>query len=434
VFTERRGRVGLPGVIESRRQSVSFKPVTQRFISAFKFSASKQWKSRYSPPCREGLFDYAYNFVELDYRNASSGPPDEAFIGQSAAAQTQVPDEVRDLMELILHGGPSKGAGEVEIPQRDPFTAPYGYLSAWTLFLASKTLQCILNYFNSDTPIRWRFLLEVSQRYRSLIPCCSGLGRPPVISNYHSLYLELTFLAAIWPKGASTVDALKIDAYRNDCLQAITYNTLSHPLHHAYSSLRHGFRRLSNVDSTEYRELKRYLESTCHQTHLIDVELRDIYSVFVKSRAPNPYREWISGKPKAADTRKDRLLLWHGTPVDSVMGILDVGLQIRRKGSTLTGTMFGNGIYLADAASKSAGFCKHDMFKDTDAVLLLCEVDAGEDRIIQWKGNSLGPEVVKAQGKRCIQGVGRHVVPGWKQAEWEMPGEPKQGPVWLVGF
>ncbi|KAH7007851.1 uncharacterized protein B0I36DRAFT_204745, partial [Microdochium trichocladiopsis] len=70
----------------------------------------------------------------------------------------------------------------------------------------------------------------------------------------------------------------------------------------------------------------------------------------------------------------ERLLLWHGTRLSSLHGILDVGLQIRRRGVLYTGTMFGEGIYLADSSSKSAGYCRtRGSTGDGDAVLLLCE-------------------------------------------------------------
>jgi poly [ADP-ribose] polymerase len=244
------------------------------------------------------------------------------------------------------------------------------------------------------------------------------------------LYLELRFLQSLWPQGE--IDTMLIDAYSHGCLQMIAYRSLAQPLYQAYSSLRHGFRRLSNLNSTEYRELKMYLERSCHPSHSVQIKLQEIYSVFVKTGAPNPYRDWIDSNPGRDINKQDRLLLWHGTSLDSVMGILDVGLQIRRNGARFTGTMYGNAIYLADTSSKSAGFCKHGNFKDTDSVLLLCEADAGENRIRNYMSNANGHQDSRSKGARCIQGMGRSSPGGWKKAGWEMPGEPRKGTVWLV--
>jgi len=430
--TVRRGRVGtLYGSRLEKLESTNVKDVTNKFRSTFKKDTLFQWQRRY-PNSRSPLRNF-YSFVELDYRSPSREPQKTAFPNYGTTEQ-QIPEEVRDLMELMLYGGPQGGrgeaAGQASATGWDPFTAPYGSLSPWTFFSAFRTLQAIWGHLNSGKPIRWRFLLRASTRYRSLIPCCCGTDRPPVISNYHTLYLELRFLRSLWPRGE--VDTMLIDAYSHGCLQMTTYRSLAQPLYQAYSSLRHGFRRLGNINSTEYRELRSYLEGSCHSTHNLQIKLKEIYSVFVKTGAPNPYRDWIDSNPSRNVNSLDRLLLWHGTSLDSVMGILDVGLQVRRKGARFTGTMYGNAIYLADTSSKSAGFCKHTNFKDSDSVLLLCEADAGEDRMLNYISNANGHQDAKSLGVRCIQGMGRSSPASWKRADWEMPGEPKQGTVWLV--
>jgi len=165
------------------------------------------------------------------------------------------------------------------------------------------------------------------------------------------------------------------EAHTHAYFQLTLYGTLSQPMYRAFSSLRHGFRRLEpNPLAAEFRELKDYMEKSCHKIHGLRFELQEIYSVFIKSNLPNLYRDWINISRElaglGASVDEERLLLWHGTPLDSLLGILDLGLQIRRKGSTWTGTMFGNGIYFADASSKSATFCRHREWDDGEAVLL----------------------------------------------------------------
>lgn len=216
------------------------------------------------------------------------------------------------------------------------------------------------------------------------------------------------------------------EIHRRGTLQLNAWKAFTQPLYQAYSSMRHGFRRLTDSSTLEFRELKSYLEKSCHDMHYLTLELQDIYRVFVEANLPNPYRDWIEGKKHCPDVcGEERLLLWHGTPLDSLFGVLDVGLQIRKRGANFTGAMFGEGIYLADASSKSANFCKHGE-GDGEAVLLLCEADVGAQRIRSQRSIWNGHTVIAESGgqHRCIEGLGRVGPVKWRQVGWEMGGLP----------
>lgn len=62
----------------------------------------------------------------------------------------------------------------------------------------------------------------------------------------------------------------------------------------------------------------------------------------------------------------NRRLLWHGSPVSNFASILRQGLVI---GPT-------RGIFFADIAGKSVGFCRAN--QGEDAFVLLCEVELGQ--------------------------------------------------------
>ncbi|KAI9005415.1 Poly polymerase, partial [Gaertneriomyces semiglobifer] len=66
-----------------------------------------------------------------------------------------------------------------------------------------------------------------------------------------------------------------------------------------------------------------------------------------------------------------RKLLWHGSRVCNMMGILSQGLKVAPVEANSTGYMFGKGIYFADAFCKSIGYCSTSAGY---ACLLLCEV------------------------------------------------------------
>ncbi|KAK0706290.1 hypothetical protein B0T26DRAFT_446870 [Lasiosphaeria miniovina] len=426
----REGRVGLAGVPRQVMHSTDLKAVATRFRKIFRDRTGVTWQRRFeAPPSgREGHF----TFVALDYRIASLRSyrlPDYSVVSSN------VNEEVRDLMEFMLYGGPiqqekNHGLTTSTLAPLSPskFSAPYEQLSSWSTFLAFKILDGICKIVDSSQQIHWKAILRATSRYRSQIPFCAGAaGRCPTISSYHAIFLELKLLHSLWPRPETAALLTEIHCRGNAQLSA--HKSLAQPLYRAYSSLRHGFRRLT--DSGEFRGIRAYLDNSCHASHNLKIELQDIYRVFVKNNLPNPYRDWIEAVPpvvKQAEGEMERLLLWHGTPADSLVGILDTGLQIRRPGATFTGTMFGNGIYLADVASKSAGYCRHRIWNG-EAVLLLCEADVGTSRMRSRVSIPNGHQVVEmSAGKhRCIEGVGTIVPSGWMRIWWDMEGPPYSG-------
>jgi len=428
----REGRVGLQGVGTCVVKSSDRRAVTAKFRQLFRNATGLLWDRRYDlSPIRE----LSFTFVGLDYHGTIARPKE---LPNYAMVDAKVKEEVRDLMELILYGGyaPKRNDGE-DVSVRgswSEFSAPYEQLSPWTIFSAFKTLEYIWKYLESGRVIQWKTILRASSQYYSHIPTCIH-GRIPVLSSYHAIFLELKFLHSLWPR--QEMAKMLAEIYRRGSLQLNAFKTLAQPLYQGYSSLRHGFRRLMDPRTVEFRELKYYLENSCQSTHRLDLELQDIYRVFVKANLPNPYHDWIKSKRGNDPCGEERFLLWHGTPPDSLLGILDLGLQIRRRGANLTGSMFGNGIYLADAASKSAGYCRHELW-DGEAVLLLCEADVGAKRVFSRRSMNDGHDVIEKSGgrHRCIEGLGRTAPAKWKEVEWDMGGRlcTGEGSVFMVCY
>lgn len=91
------------------------------------------------------------------------------------------------------------------------------------------------------------------------------------------------------------------------------------------------------------------------------VKIVDIYSVFREDHE----NRFIS----CGYDRQRRLLLWHGTKVLNLTGILDNGFKLPTDGQL----MFGKGIYFADRVTKSCDYCD----PTGTGILLLCEVAVG---------------------------------------------------------
>ena len=75
-------------------------------------------------------------------------------------------------------------------------------------------------------------------------------------------------------------------------------------------------------------------------------------------------------------------LLWHGSRNENWLNILKTGLLIRPSGAVFTGSMFGNGIYFANRATKSIGYTSINGSiwangRDSKAYLAIYEVNTG---------------------------------------------------------
>jgi predicted DNA-binding WGR domain protein len=67
-------------------------------------------------------------------------------------------------------------------------------------------------------------------------------------------------------------------------------------------------------------------------------------------------------------------LLWHGTSVTNLLGILSQGLRISPLSANLAGNLYGDAIYFSDSLSKSLGYADYGLELK---VVLLCEVALG---------------------------------------------------------
>jgi poly [ADP-ribose] polymerase len=73
----------------------------------------------------------------------------------------------------------------------------------------------------------------------------------------------------------------------------------------------------------------------------------------------------------------NQMLLWHGSRLSNLVGILSQGLSIAPAEAPSTGYMFGKGVYFADMVSKAADYCFAS--RDQNVIcIFLCEVALGE--------------------------------------------------------
>jgi hypothetical protein len=88
---------------------------------------------------------------------------------------------------------------------------------------------------------------------------------------------------------------------------------------------------------------------------------------------------------KKYENSNSRYLLWHGSSFSNFLGILNEGLRIAPIEANHSGQMFGAGIYFADTAVKSFGYCDRHDFR---SYLFLAEVHLGTPHTIMGNHNA----------------------------------------------
>eukprot|EP00043_Microstomoeca_roanoka_P020328 m.244374 g.244374 ORF g.244374 m.244374 type:complete len:1483 (+) comp17147_c7_seq2:978-5426(+) len=159
--------------------------------------------------------------------------------------------------------------------------------------------------------------------------------------------------------------------------------------------------RLSPISSctSTYATIKKYMESTVVHG---GADACSIAQVFEIQRPEDVrFKEKFGQDPT-------RMLLWHGTKNQNVLGILSQGLRCAPPSAQVTGYMFGKGVYFADCFSKSMnyvnmGYSGGELARH-HGCMFLAEVAVGHaERRAQAKAEPPGP------GYDSILGMGSHV-------------------------
>lgn len=157
---------------------------------------------------------------------------------------------------------------------------------------------------------------------------------------------------------------------------------------------------IKKVTKKEADKIEQLLAHTHAPTH----------SAYKKIKLINAFKLNASTQNEAsfkAHNKKHRKLLWHGTRLTNVAGILKQGLRIAPPEAPCTGYMFGKGVYFADSCSKSANYCHPNNFGgDTQRFLFLADVAIGEPHKI-YGSDYNAPDRMRDHKKDSVQGVGK---------------------------
>ncbi|KAF7690537.1 poly [ADP-ribose] polymerase 1 [Silurus meridionalis] len=313
--------------------------------------------------------------LEIDY-----GQDEEAVrkLTASSGTKSKLAKPIQELIRAIFDVESMKKAMvEFEI---DLQKMPLGKLSKRQIQSAYSLLTDVQQAV-SDEASEAR-ILDLSNRFYTLIPHDFGMKKPPLLSNLDYIQAKVQML-----------DNLLDIEVAYSLLRGGAEDDKKDPIDINYEKLK---TKIEVVDksSEEAQIIQQYVKNThaaTHNTYTLEVE--EVFKIA---------REGEYQRYRPFKDLPNRQLLWHGSRTTNYAGILSQGLRIAPPEAPVTGYMFGKGIYFADMVSKSANYC-HTSQADPVGLILLGEVALGN--IHELKKASHITKLPK--GKHSVKGLGR---------------------------
>lgn len=258
---------------------------------------------------------------------------------------------------------------------------PLGKISGQQIEDALKVLRNIEKLLRKKDSCS-KEIADESNKFYSLIPHNFGTNRPS------------------WLNTQEIVDK-KYEMLSDMKQMEITYNILQENPDDRQNTVDIHYRRLNGVveitdldkGCDEYKEIERYVtNTTLPDFYGGRVQLIDVFKISRRDEIERFAR--YEGTP-------NRKLLFHGTRITNIVGIMTNGLKIPEHGLG----RFGRGIYFSDAISKSAGYCN---VSGDIGLMLLCEVALGQCEIIDLRNGRLGRDFNNPDGRDSVQGLGAY--------------------------
>ncbi|CAJ1949019.1 unnamed protein product [Cylindrotheca closterium] len=155
------------------------------------------------------------------------------------------------------------------------------------------------------------------------------------------------------------------------------------PLDYCYRAMNATMKPVDE-DSPERRGVEQYFRNTANNDNLV---INQVYHLRRNDEKSN----------KSMDNRR---LLWHGTHVCNMMGVIKEGLRVAPSTAQIAGNAFGDGVYFADMVSKSWHYCRANFDSDAKvmpkAYMFLADVALGkQDKVTlpNWGDSPAAPDV-----------------------------------------
>eukprot|EP01130_Rhizamoeba_saxonica_P009154 TRINITY_DN3719_c0_g1_i5.p1 TRINITY_DN3719_c0_g1~~TRINITY_DN3719_c0_g1_i5.p1 ORF type:complete len:705 (+),score=155.07 TRINITY_DN3719_c0_g1_i5:287-2401(+) len=259
---------------------------------------------------------------------------------------------------------------------------PLGKISLAQIKNGYSILKDIETLLLSDETGKEFALNTLSNRFFTVIPTSFGRNRVQIIDNVDTLKLKMNQLELL--SGISEA---------SNCIQHASQFTSSNPIDSNYQTLQCNIRPLSKY-SRDYRNILTYVNNG-HSLPIDGFSLRVLDILEVERDNMN-----------ILETDLKRKLLWHGSGLCNVVGILSNGLKIAPPEAPKTGHLFGKGIYLSDRVALSASFCRSTE-ENPIGYLFLCDTVVGDSYEVK-KPTYLSDETLP-EGKQSTMVLSKYV-------------------------
>lgn len=276
-----------------------------------------------------------YTMIEIDYGNdAEEEEKDTAKKDEKPKpeVESKLDKRVQDLIKLIFDMNMMETTmKELEF---DCKKQPLGKLTKDQIKKGYEVLSEIEEAMKKKSSSN--LLMELTNRFYTLIPHNFGRVRPPVINTQEMLKKKMSMLEAL----ADIEIAAHIveDTSKGD-------TELINQLDANYARLNTDIQPV-DTGSDEYKLIEKYVKNS-HPKQT--------------PKIVNIYKIRRDSDEKRFETKKglgNRMLLWHGSRLTNFVGILSQGLRIAPPEAPCSGYRFGKGIYFADLAQLSSNYCR----------------------------------------------------------------------------
>lgn len=402
LFT-RWGRVGENGQKQTKGPWAPHQAIAE-FKKQFKSKTSTNWGDRVGMVTKKGKYTWLERSFE-DEDDAEDTIKDKSDKEPEKTPDSTLAAELQEFCRLIF----STAIIDAHLSSMnyDARKLPLGKLAKSTVlngFSALKEISELLQKETDGEAISRAELVELSNRYYSIIPHDFGRIRATALTSMELLKRELDLVDALGDMEIATKliqSTVHTDANGNPV----------NPIDAQFLSL--GLATMDPImrGGSEFSVLEDYVKHTHGSTHG-HIRASIINAFRVERTAETD--AWHAAGYGTEVKNGERLLLWHGSRTTNFAGILKQGLRIAPPQAPVTGYMFGKGVYFADMMSKSAGYC-HPHLSGNVGVMLLCEV-AAQPFYEKYDAEYDASENCLKAGKRATKGIGRTQPKRWKDA------------------
>jgi len=342
----RYGRIGETGRIDYKDHTDKSRAITF-FEKQFRSKTGNSWTNKDNFEKKDGK----YYLTEIECADVSS---EEVSSNDSDEDQPiDLDNRVIDFVKLISNTTYMKNALiQLDI---DTEKMPLGKISQNQIDDAFEILNEINLSLNSKDKDK---LIKLSSKFYTLIPYACGRQKPPIISTSKLVAKNINLLNELSQMVFGTKAVTKLKNNVDNIVKL-------------YEDLHTEIIPLDKKDEM-YKILVEYLKNSKAPTPDFEFEVMNIFEINRESE-----RDIYDSYSRKL---KNKTLLFHGTRVSNLIGILKNGLIVDPSklgiNVSITGKMFGLGLYFANACSKSIQYCAYNA-SDNIACLFVAEVALG---------------------------------------------------------